>query len=103
MYFQNNSHKYILTSTFDGYKNDLSLNVSLNEASDFGTYYCISKNPRGLVKAAMELFGEYSEKICVVVDFFFCITTNSIRKLFWGHTTLYTPETRFSEPRFSEP
>ena len=48
----------MLTSTFDGYKTDLSLNVSLSEPSDFGTYYCISKNPKGLTKAAMELFGK---------------------------------------------
>ena len=89
MYFQNNSHKYILTSTFDGYKNDLSLNVSLNEASDFGTYYCISKNPRGLVKAAMELFGEYSEKICCRLFFLHHYKLN--KKTFLGsHHIIYT-------------
>ena len=67
-----NTEKYTLTSTFDGYKTDLSLNVSLNDPSDFGTYYCISKNPKGLTKAAMELFGK---------SFF---QVNAIGKVFFG-------------------
>ena len=72
-----NTEKYTLTSTFDGYKTDLSLNVSLNDPSDFGTYYCISKNPKGLTKAAMELFGK---------SFF---QVNAIGKVFLGHKTPY--------------
>ena len=50
--------KYKLSSNdFDGYKTDLYLNITLNEPWDFGTYYCISKNEKGLTKAAVELFG----------------------------------------------
>jgi hypothetical protein len=42
---------------FDVYKTDLYLNISLSDPADFGTYYCISKNDKGLTKAAIELFG----------------------------------------------
>ena len=56
---QHRSDKYQLSSNdFDGYKTELELNVTLNEAADFGTYYCISKNEKGLTKAAIELFGK---------------------------------------------
>ena len=67
----------MLTSTFDGYKTDLSLNVSLSEPSDFGTYYCISKNPKGLTKAAMELFGKKQGR----APFFFSNNTKPLFKL----------------------
>ena len=56
---QQRSDKYRLSSNdFDGYKTELSLNVTLNDPTDFGTYYCISKNEKGLTKAAIELFGK---------------------------------------------
>ena len=43
----------------DGYKTDLSLNITLNDPADFGSYYCISKNEKGLTKAVVEMFGKY--------------------------------------------
>ncbi len=46
------------SNDFDGYKTELYLNISLSETQDFGTYYCISKNEKGLTKAAIELFGK---------------------------------------------
>ena len=50
--------KYHLeTRDFDGYKTIMYLNISLNEQSDFGAYYCISKNEKGLTKGAVELYG----------------------------------------------
>lgn len=56
---QQRPEKYRLSSNdFDGYKTDLYLNISLNHPADFGTYYCISKNEKGLTKAAIELFGK---------------------------------------------
>ena len=76
---QSTETKYMLTSTFDGYKTDLSLNVSLSEPSDFGTYYCISKNPKGLTKAAMELFGK--EQGRAPFSFFFSNNTKPLFKL----------------------
>ena len=56
---QQRAGKYKMTSNdFDGYKTELYLNISLSETQDFGTYYCISKNEKGLTKAAIELFGK---------------------------------------------
>ena len=53
------SGKYKLSSKeSDGYKTDEYLNITLNHPTDFGTYYCISKNEKGLTKAAVELFGK---------------------------------------------
>ena len=49
--------KYRRTSDdSDGYKTNEKLNISLSDPRDFGTYYCISKNEKGLTKAAIELF-----------------------------------------------
>ena len=78
---QSTETKYMLTSTFDGYKTDLSLNVSLSEPSDFGTYYCISKNPKGLTKAAMELFGKKQGRAPFYFFFFFSNNTKPLFKL----------------------
>lgn len=55
----------IATKDYDGYKTVLSLNLTLTEPVDFGTYYCISKNEKGLTKAAITLFGE---KLCKQLD-----------------------------------
>ena len=41
----------------DGYKTELYLNISLSDPADFGPYYCISKNEKGLTKGAVELYG----------------------------------------------
>ena len=57
---QNKKDKYLVsTKDFNVYKTNLYLNISLTEPADFGTYYCISKNEKGLTKAAIELFGEF--------------------------------------------
>ena len=57
---QQRSGKYQMRSNdFDGYKTELHLNITLNDPADFGTYYCISKNEKGLTKAAIELFGKF--------------------------------------------
>ena len=50
------------SNDFDGYKTELSLNITLNDPADFGTYYCISKNEKGLTKATIELFGNLFSK-----------------------------------------
>ncbi len=51
--------KYMVsTKDFNVYKTNLYLNISLTEPADFGSYYCISKNEKGLTKAAIELFGQ---------------------------------------------
>ena len=56
---QSKKDKYLVsTKDFNVYKTNLYLNISLTEPADFGTYYCISKNEKGLTKAAIELFGE---------------------------------------------
>ncbi len=47
----------VSTKDFNVYKTNLYLNISLTEPADFGSYYCISKNEKGLTKAAIELFG----------------------------------------------
>jgi hypothetical protein len=47
----------VSTKDFNVYKTNLYLNISLTEPVDFGAYYCISKNEKGLTKAAIELFG----------------------------------------------
>ena len=57
---QERSGKYQTSSDdFDGYKTDLSLNITLSDPADFGSYYCISKNEKGLTKAVVEMFGKY--------------------------------------------
>jgi hypothetical protein len=56
---QSKKDKYLVsTKDFNVYKTNLYLNISLTEPADFGTYYCISKNEKGLTKAAIELFGK---------------------------------------------
>ncbi len=35
----------------------MRLNITLDSALDFGTYYCISKNDKGLTKAGVSIFG----------------------------------------------
>ena len=47
----------IASKEYDRYKSVLSLNVTLSAGDDFGAYYCISKNEKGLTKAAITLFG----------------------------------------------
>ena len=43
---------------FDGYKTEMKLNVSLTgDPADFGAYYCISKNEKGITRGAVQLFG----------------------------------------------
>ena len=58
---------------FDGYKTDLSLNITLNDPADFGSYYCISKNEKGLTKAVVEMFGKY-----IIQIFFFVLSNNDL-------------------------
>ena len=44
---------------FDGYKTKMKLNVSLTgDPADFGAYYCISKNEKGITRGAVQLFGK---------------------------------------------
>ena len=63
---QSKKDKYLVsTKDFNVYKTNLYLNISLTEPADFGTYYCISKNEKGLTKAAIELFG----KSIIGIDF----------------------------------
>ena len=53
--------KYQMSSNdSDIYKTELSLNITLNDPADFGSYYCISKNEKGLTKAVVEMFGKYT-------------------------------------------
>ncbi len=55
---QERPDKYrISTKEFDHYKTTLSLAVTLTDSSDFGAYYCISKNDKGLTKGGITLFG----------------------------------------------
>ena len=57
---QDRSGKYELSSRdYDRYKTELSLNITLDDPADFGSYYCISKNEKGLTKAVVEMFGKY--------------------------------------------
>lgn len=56
---QNSEGKYALgTKEFEGYKASLTLKIRLTEPADFGAYYCISKNEKGLTKGGITLFGE---------------------------------------------
>merc|ERR1719195_1172478 len=48
--------KYAIGSEDDDYKTKLFLNITLTESADFGAYYCISKNEKGLTKGAVELY-----------------------------------------------
>ncbi len=45
------------------YKIVMTLNVSLSEVNDFGTYFCISKNEKGLTKAGVTVFGKVPHQI----------------------------------------
>ena len=58
---------------FDGYKTDLSLNITLSDPADFGSYYCISKNEKGLTKAVVEMFGKY-----IIQILFFVLSNNDL-------------------------
>lgn len=51
--------KYQLHSREIGkYSISSHVNITLDNAMDFGLYYCISKNEKGLTKAGITLFGE---------------------------------------------
>ena len=68
---QDRSGKYELSSRdYDRYKTELSLNITLDDPADFGSYYCISKNEKGLTKAVVEMFGKY-----IIEIFFFYFPT----------------------------
>ena len=44
---------------FDGYKTEMKLNISLTgDPADFGAYYCISKNEKGITRGAVNVFGK---------------------------------------------
>ena len=64
---------------FDGYKTDLSLNITLSDPADFGSYYCISKNEKGLTKAVVEMFGKY----LLNTDIFLCTCTKKNLRLYF--------------------
>lgn len=54
--------KYSVETVDQGaYGTTLSLNLTLTEQMDFGTYFCISKNQKGLTKARVTVFGKFSE------------------------------------------
>ena len=56
---QSSEGKYALgTKEFEGYKASLTLKIALTEPADFGAYYCISKNEKGLTKGGITLFGK---------------------------------------------
>ena len=55
--------KYTIGSEDDDYKTKLFLNITLTESADFGAYYCISKNEKGLTKGAVELYGKQTRSI----------------------------------------
>ena len=57
MYLKAKDMKYAIGSEDDDYKTKLFLNITLTESADFGAYYCISKNEKGLTKGAVELYG----------------------------------------------
>ena len=64
---QDRSGKYELSSRdYDRYKTELSLNITLDDPADFGSYYCISKNEKGLTKAVVEMFGKYLHNTVVI-------------------------------------
>ena len=70
---QERSGKYQMSSNdSDIYKTELSLNITLNDPADFGSYYCISKNEKGLTKAVVEMFGKY-----IIQIFFFVLVPNN--------------------------
>ena len=66
---------------YDRYKTELSLNITLNDPADFGSYYCISKNEKGLTKAVVEMFGKYVQN----TDIFLCTYLYQIifKAFFW--------------------
>ena len=39
------------------YMTTMSLQITLTDPADFGAYYCISKNEKGLTKGGITLFG----------------------------------------------
>ena len=44
------------------YKTTMSLQITLTDPADFGAYYCISKNEKGLTKGGITLFGKKQNK-----------------------------------------
>ena len=41
-----------------GYKTEMSLNITLTgDPADFGAYYCISKNEKGITRGGVDLFS----------------------------------------------
>ena len=63
MYLKAKDMKYTIGSEDDDYKTKLFLNITLTESADFGAYYCISKNEKGLTKGAVELYGKQTRSI----------------------------------------
>ena len=43
---------------YDIYKTKFTLNVTLERADDFGIYFCVSKNEKGMTKGGITLFGK---------------------------------------------
>ena len=62
-YLKAKDMKYTIGSEDDDYKTKLFLNITLTESADFGAYYCISKNEKGLTKGAVELYGKQTRSI----------------------------------------
>ena len=56
---QQSTSKYRFDITeYDLYKTRLTLNVTLESPKDFGVYYCISKNEKGITKGGITVFGK---------------------------------------------
>ena len=56
---QNETGKYAVTQkAYDTYKTTMRLHITITEQADFGAYYCISKNEKGLTKGGITLFGK---------------------------------------------
>ena len=50
------------------YKTTMSLQITLTDPADFGAYYCISKNEKGLTKGGITLFGKNNKKERIRTD-----------------------------------
>lgn len=57
---QQNDDKYSLTSMEnDIYKTRTALVIQMTSMEDFGVYYCISKNEKGITKGGITIFGKF--------------------------------------------
>ena len=69
---QSTQGKYAMeTKEFEGYKASLTLKITLTEPADFGAYYCISKNEKGLTKGGITVFGNNAIKMNSSFIYFF--------------------------------